>query len=331
MAVSATRPYRVRKRPPAAQGEVTFGVYAERWFGQQRVLADAGLLRISTLYRCESALRAHLLPFFAARPLASITREQCDGFRIAAVNVGRLKPSTVNAIFQILRQVLRAAHRDGLIDRDPVSGTRSFRVAPRLVRPYDRAEVDMLLAAVGPQGRAVVGLAALAGLRQGEAFALARADVDFDERCILVRRSVQRHHHRFSTEQRLAPPKTTTGYRHVPLQASLASVIKQHLAESWKPNRYDLLCPGRNGEPHVAIQFHRHVFMPAITGAGLRRTRFHDLRRCFVAQCVAAGIPAAQTAAWLGHSLRMTTLYYQVGHTERMAALGLLDRLDGGG
>src|SRR5437764_14331348 len=79
---------------------MTFGEFAERWYEQQRLMAESGLIRISSLYRTESCLRAHLLPFFAARRLDEITREQCDAFRIAAVNVGRLKPTTVNAIFQ---------------------------------------------------------------------------------------------------------------------------------------------------------------------------------------------------------------------------------------
>jgi hypothetical protein len=113
MSVTATRPYVARPRRPTPRPALTFGEYAERWFAHQWVLAEGGLLRISSLYRCESALRAHLLPFFAARPLESITREQCDGFRIAAVNVGRLKPSTVYGIFQILSQIIRATHRRG--------------------------------------------------------------------------------------------------------------------------------------------------------------------------------------------------------------------------
>jgi integrase len=195
-----------------------------------------------------------------------------------------------------------------------------------LARPYDRTEISRLLESIAPRGRAVVALAALAGLRQGEIFGLQPHDIDFDDRCIRVCRSLQRHHHRFSVEQRLGPPKTASGHRDVPLQASLGAILERHLAESWAPNRYDLLCANPGGEPYVPILFQRHVFLPAICRAGLRRTRFHDLRRSFVGQCVAAGVPPSQTASWLGHTLRMTERYYEIGHTERMAAL---ERLDG--
>ena len=53
--------------------------------------------------------------------------------------------------------------------------------------------------------------------------------------------------------------------------------------------------------------------------------RYHDLRRSFVYQCVESGVPVAQTAAWLGHTIRMTELYYQAGHAQLITALARLD------
>lgn len=304
----------------------TFEVFAAEWVARQKELAHGGLLRISSLQRYQSALRAHLLPFFAARPLDSITRAQCDDFRMAAVGSGRLNPGTVNSIMQVLRLVLRAACRERLIDREPLSGMRPLRVSPRLVQPYDPSEIRSLIDAAQPADRLVIGLAALAGLRQGEAFAIRPSDIDLPGRRLQVARSLQRHHPGFSTTQRLGAPKTALGYRGVPLQAELRSLIDTHLAKHWAPNRHDLLCPDPRGEPRAPIVFHREAFTPAIRGAGLRRMRYHDLRRSFVSQCVAAGIPVAQTAAWLGHTITMTEHYYQVEKAQLITALGLLDQ-----
>ena len=126
--------------------------------------------------------------------------------------------------------------------------------------------------------------------------------------------------------ERLGPPKTVLGYREVPVQVELRGLIEDHLAAHWTPNQHDLLCPDREGEPWVPIVFHRAVFAPAIRRAGLRRMRFHDLRRCLVSQCVTAGVPVAQTAAWLGHTVRMMERYFQAGEAQRVAALDLLER-----
>jgi integrase len=319
----------VRRATPAgprvSEPVVTFGEYADRWLCAQQELTEAGLIRISSLHRYKTVLRAHLLPFFGARRLDEILREQVDGFRAAALNVGRLNPGTVNSVAQILRLILKAAFRDGLMDRDPVSGMRPFRVARRLVEPYTAAEVHRLIEATQPAQRVAIGLAAWAGLRQGEVFAIRPCDLDVAGRRVLVRRSLQRHHPGFTVDDRLGPPKTTAGYRDVPLQAVLAVLVERHLAEHWKRNKYDLVCPNDAGEPHLPIMFLNRVFAPAIRAANLRPMRFHDLRRCFVAQCVEAGIPVAQTAAWTGHTPRMVEHYYHVGHAQFASALALLD------
>jgi integrase len=236
---------------------VLFGDFAQEWLRQQYVLATGGLIRITSLHRYQTVLRAHLLPFFGARPLPTITRDQCDDFRMTAANVGRLNPSTVNGVVQILRLILRAAHREGLIDRDPVAGVRPLRVTPRIIEPYDQAEVDRLVEATSPGQRVGVALAALAGLRQGEVFAIRPSDVDLSGRRLLVRRSLQPHHPDFTVDQRLGPPKTAAGYREVPLQSRLRLVIEQHLERHWTANPYDLLCPAADGDPRVPIVFHR--------------------------------------------------------------------------
>jgi integrase len=314
---SSTAPYRVhgltgweaaRVEPSPMTEGPTFGEFAEGWLARQHDLAQGGLLRINNLGRYKTALRAYLLPFFAARPLSSITREHCDDFRIAAVSVGHLNPASVNNLVELLGLILRAAHRAGLIERDPLHGIRPLRAAVRLVDPYDRSEVRRLIRATPPAHRLLIGLAALAGLRQGEAFAIRPADIDLTARHLRVTRSLQRHHPDFSITQRLGAPKTALGYRDVPLQAELAILVAAHLAEHWKPNPYDLLCPSPRGLPHHPTTFHKKVFVPAIQAAGLRHTRYHDLRRSFVYQCVEAGVPVAQTAAWLGHTIRMTAL-----------------------
>jgi integrase len=315
------------KRPTLAPSEVlTLEAYASVWLARQQLLAEGGLIRISSLGRYQSALRAHLLPFFGARELDSITREQVDAFRMAALNVGRLNPGTVNSVVGVLRLILRSAHRDRLIDREPLSGMRGFPVPGRLVDPYDDDEVARLIQATRPKERVVVGLAALAGLRKGEAFAIRPQDIDQAGRRLRVARSLQRAQRGFTIRQRLGPPKTAAGFREVPLQSQLAQLIDEHLAHHWRANEYDLLCHGADGEPLAPVQFHVDVFAPAVAVAGLRPMRFHDLRRSFIARCVRAGIPVAQTAAWLGHSIRMTDYYYQTGHAELLESLDLLER-----
>jgi hypothetical protein len=112
----------------------TFGAYAERWIDIQINLARAGLIRANTITRFESALAAHLMPFFAAYPLIDITRERCEAFRTALYQTNHLAPRTINALMEVLRLVLRRAIQDGVMPGpDPTLGIRPLWTTPRRV------------------------------------------------------------------------------------------------------------------------------------------------------------------------------------------------------
>jgi integrase len=285
--------------------------------------AKQRLITIATLRRYHSALHAHFLPFFAARPLDHITRQECDDFRAVALQVG-LHPGTVNNLMRVLRVVLRAALTDGYITRDPLAGMPMLPTGPRLVEPYTVEEINRLLAATPRPQRLLIGLAALAGLRQGEALALRLCDLDLPNHHLLVRRSLQRAHRDFTLAERFGSPKTSRGYRQVPIQSSLRALIAQHL-EVTRPRPDALLCATPSGEPYDPNWIRNHVLLPAIRQADLRPSTYQDLRRSFVAQCVAAGIAPAQTAAWLGHTIRMTAYYYSVAQPVALAGIAALD------
>ena len=113
--------------------------------------------------------------------------------------------------------------------------------------------------------------------------------------------------------------------RHVPVQRRLHEIAQIHVNRFIEPNDHELLC-SRRGRPWEPSHFHRRVWRPAQVAAELRPLHFHDLRRSFIAQCVAVGIPPTQTAAWLGHATsRMTDYYFTSGRRQREGALALLD------
>jgi integrase len=176
----------------ARQGErVLFADYALHWLDRQRDLTSAGLLRASTLSRFESALGAHFLPFFGGFGLAEIDTLRLEQFRTTLFVVGNLKPRTINGLIAVLRLILRRARLDGVSTApDPTTSLYLLPVAVRRIDCYSRAEVGALLAAMPDRWAAVVGFAALAGLRQGEIYALRRSDVDLSQRVIHISHSL---------------------------------------------------------------------------------------------------------------------------------------------
>jgi integrase len=309
---------------------ITFGEYAERWVMRQCELACAGSIRANTVCRFESALAAHLLPFFGSVALDAIDRDRCDAFRTTLFVSRQLAPRTINGLFAILRLILRRAIQDRVTQGpDPTLGIRPLYAVPRRVDCFSPSELDQLLQVTPRKWRAVTGLACLAGLRQGEIFALRRMDVHLDRGMVSVRGSLQRSHRLLTLEQRLGPPKSPAAVRDVPVRAQLRPILREHLAEHWLPNRYDLMFAGRHDHPVYPSNFRRRVYEPALRAAGLRPITFHDLRVTFVTHCADAGVPIATIARWVGHTQTKTTeLYWNATPTAEATALRLLHTYD---
>lgn len=313
-----------------SRARVTFGMYATEWLANQYDLARAELLRANTICRFESALAAHLLPFFGAIDLNRIDRHRCDAFRKTLFVSHQLAPRTINGLIAILRLILRRAIQDGVMTApDPIVGMRPLFAAPRRVDCYSSRELGLLLDKSPGRWRAIIALAGLAGLRQGEILALRHDDIDLGSRVVRVRRSLQRSHHLLTLEQRLGPPKSPAAARDVPVRAHLASLLSEHLVEHWRPNHHELAFPGRQGRPLYPANFRRRVYQPAIMAAGLRPLSFHDLRVTFITHCAEAGVPIATIARWVGHTQTKTTeLYWAATPTAEATALRLLTEYD---
>jgi integrase len=323
-AVGSTRAYH------GSDLRITFGKYATEWLASQYELARADLIRANTICRFESALAVHLLPFFGAVDLDHIGRQRCEAFRTTLFASQQLAPRTINGVMAILRLILRRAIQDGAMTvPDPTVGIRPLFAAPRRVDCYTSEELGRLLEATPARWRALVALAGLAGLRQGEILALRRDNIDLDSHVIHVRRSLQRSHRLLTLEQRMGPPKSPAASRDVPVRARLASILSEHLAEYWRPNLYELAFPGRRGHPLYPANFCRRVYQPAIAAAGLRSLSFHDLRVTFITHCAEAGVPIATIARWVGHTQTKTTeLYWSATTTAEAGALQLLTKYD---
>jgi integrase len=309
---------------------VTFGEYAERWSARQCELACAGLIRANTVCRFESALAAHLIPFFGGVRLDAIDRDRCEAFRTALFVSRQLAPRTINGVFAILRLILRRAIQDRVTPGpDPTVGIRPLYASPRRVDCFSTSELCRLLQVTPPKWRAVTALAGLAGLRQGEIFALRRADIHLESGVVSIRGSLQRSHRLLTLDQRLGPPKSPAAVRDVPVRARLRPILVEHLAEHWRPNHYDLVFAGRKDHPVYPSNFRRRIYQPSLEAADLRPITFHDLRVTFVTQCADAGVPIATIARWVGHTQTKTTeLYWHATPTAEAKALHLLRDYD---
>jgi integrase len=191
---------------------VSFAEWAARW------QATTTNLRPNTRALHNYLLRRFLLPAFAETAMADldlmVVRSWLAGLERQAVS-----PNTVAKAYRLLARIMDTAVEAGLIVRNPcsVKGAATER-APEM-RVATVTQVAALAQAIHPRFRALVLVAAYAGLRWGELVGLRIKRVDLLHQRITVAEQVTEIDGHFTW----GPPKTEAGRRTVTLPAVAAA------------------------------------------------------------------------------------------------------------
>lgn len=239
-------------------GRVTFEQYFEDWSARQiwvptteRAMKLAVRMATFRSLPIGAIRRAHIEQW--VKTMRTVERKVKGGTEIG------LSAGTIRTRFRNVRRVFRGAVVDKVVSEDPTVGVK----IPKLRRaevamsiPTD-AQVAGLIAGADSRHKAMVALAAFAGLRLGEVSALKVEDIDFLRRTLYVRRQVQKS----ARIQEIRVPKYGSE-RSVFLADSLVLMLSEHIASNWIspsgwlfPNRGDTgpqdgntWAPG--GKPH---------------------------------------------------------------------------------
>lgn len=279
----------------------TFESYATSW------LEGRNDLRPKTLDLYDYLLRLYLLPY-----LGSIALSKFDSSTVrrwhGQVSAGTQSSVTTAKAYRLLRQILEAAVDDKLLRSNPctLKNVAVERSAERSTPTID--EAVRLAEVVKPEYRLMVLLAAVAGLRRGECFALRRRDlvevggvwsVNVNASVVFVK-DVAIHQ----------APKTTAGVRRLTLPAVVAHAIVEHLDAygQFRPNDF-LFVDRRTGITPTKTVW-RRVWSNARRDAEVDYT-FHDLRHLAGTLNATAGASIRESMARMGHSSPRAALRYQ--------------------
>ena len=263
-----------------------------------------------------SRWRAHIEPQLGGVQLARLAaRPSLVQQFLAGLARDQLAPNTITGVLETLSSVLGAAVDDGLINRNPCTApvVRPPRVVRRKIEPWPAQRVTGVRAALPARYQALTDVGSGLGLRQGEAFGLAVADVDFLRRVVHVRRQVRQ----VGPHAVFAPPKGGKE-RDVPLPGAVALRLSAHIAACparevtlpWldgdgKNETAGLMFTTPAGRPLTRNTFNTRIWKTALTAAGVRPTRedgFHALRHYFASMLLAGGVDIRALADYLGHT-----------------------------
>ena len=209
------------------------------------------------------------------------------------------------------------------VEMPEIRSTRAVFLTPPEWMDLDRSMV-------GIPSRAMIAIAFLAGLRQGEILHL-RTDVDvlLEGPEPLIR--VQSRKDAYSWR-----PKTRRGERDVPITESLVAIIEDHLRRGYAGERYLIVSPHRGDQPVTAGTSARWT-RDAFELAGIKYGRegdgitLHSGRHTYASWLAQDGVPLNVIATLLGDTTKVVeeTYAHLIPDTYRAAVQYIERRIQG--
>lgn len=290
-------------------GNLTFGEVAQQWL-------DEAVYAESSRDTVERSLRLHINPALGASKVGALRRTHLQQFvrdlTRTPVDPRRnqpdhfLAPNTVRRIVDVVRAVLSHAVRDGLIPTSPAQGL-TLPAAPTsrdaVVIPT-AAQVHSIADAVPARYRGLILLAAGTGLRSGELRGLDLDRLRVLERVVRVNRQLIGS---TAGVPRYGPPKTGGGFRDVPLSATYAEAVSEHLA-AFPPGHDGLVFTNGARKPLVR-EVLRSALAPVLRRHGFPvQTGLHLFRHFYASALIANGADVLTVMRLLGHTSSKQTL-----------------------
>jgi len=303
-------------------GKVTVREFADRWLEHMATLGrDEG-----TLERYQGMLERHVLPSIGAMPLKELQPTDLSRLYAQLLRSGRrdgkpggLHPRTVGHVHRALHRMLKQAARWQLVARNPAADIELPSVPKSEMVTLTCEQAAMLLKAAEerPLMRDLVMIGVATGARLGELLALRWEDVDLDNRTLrigLSRRVLRGGRQADGSKPKgriqVKGPKTEAGYRTVILGPTTVAALRRLRAEQAE-RRLALGADYRAGEDVVIRRPDGAPYRPdSVSGMfrefvdkqGLPQTvHVHTLRHSAASFLAAAGVPASDIAAQLGH------------------------------
>jgi integrase len=267
---------------------ITFSQVADLW-----KLKKLPLLKISTQHDAPGQLAKHITPFFGSLPIDTIKTGNINDWIMILVRKG-LAPKTVQNQWKMFQAIVNwyAQQND---EREPVWNPTLPKIPDNEQRYFTEDQAIQIIGAAEGMYRTLFYLAMSSGLRFGELAGLHVEDIDIVENMIYVRRSVSR-----GIE---VSTKTRKGYRAVPVDSNVVTVLKAFLGGRTTGRVFQ----GKQGGFLDNYRVTGKVLKPICKRLGIPEAGCHAFRHGRVSMLRQNQVPDALIKSMIGHSSLNTT------------------------
>ena len=285
----------------------TFGATALEWLAVAQ-----NQLKESSYVKYRNIINNHLLPVFGIRAIPDITRDDvsqfCNLLLSEENDTPALSTRTVSTIICVLKNIFDYAAQVKQYTTVDLRGI-SIRQSQHQLRVLSVSEQQKLSGYLCENlnlNNLGLLLCLYTGLRVGEICALKWGDVNFEEKSIYVRQTMQRLQCTDLGESKtkivISNPKSDSSVRRIPMPDELFNLIAQY---QFPEDAYFLTGTSKQ---YVEPRNMQNKFKKAIKECGIENANFHALRHTFATRCVELGFDIKSLSEILGHSSVNITL-----------------------
>lgn len=205
---------------PQKNTQTQFKAYAEMWMKTFKLPK----LKPKTYQSYVGYLHTHLYPAFGERFIEEITTQDVQQFMNDRAHLAR---KSLKSYHDLLAQILDAAVEDKIIAENPAKSKRlanpSTKEKERMAVPEAqfREITKNVMNLENSAEKLMLALLIFTGMRRGEVLGLRWDDINFDEKCIHIRRNVTHP----GNPPVIGTPKTKSGIRDVYFGENLEAIL----------------------------------------------------------------------------------------------------------
>lgn len=285
----------------------------ETLIGEFLKLSESSGMALRTIASYRMLSRNYVMPLFGSVRVEALTAQELDRTyqKMAASGVGI---STIQHVHSFVRSVLAQAVKWGWVDKNvaklasPPPARRNVVSAPN---PEELGQILTAASKRSPQLAAVFALAALTGVRRGEALALRWSDYDRVAKVLTISKSIG-----YTSGSGVFVKSTKThGIRRIGVDDTLEGVIVSQI-EALQKNieaGFELIADPYLffGEPDGSVPLHPDTpskFFRIICDSLELPYHLHQLRHFTATQLIGAGVDVRTVSGRLGHADPAITL-----------------------
>ena len=279
---------------------ITVGKVYQEWLN-----AVVNRVKESTLVNYQNKFEKHILPEFGEIPCADLTAGRINAFINKKLADG-LSASYVRDIFTVFKTMLKYAQEEygfRLSLKNVVLPKAERKQVEKISDTEQKKLVSYLKANMSLTAFGIL-LSLFMGLRIGELCGLKWEDVDFQNKILHIRRTVQRissANGNRKTKIVISAPKSATSFREIAIPDMLMKYFEMFRDEA---DHFILSGTDKPVEPRTM----QYRYKKILQSAEVENHNYHKLRHTFATNSAEKGFNVKALSAVLGHSSVTLTL-----------------------